>query len=64
MKIRIQLPVLKQLCLQVHRLEDDTWILSPSHTHEADTTGKAGTVCCLWLERHFPPGTLLHHTQV
>lgn len=45
MKIRIQLPVLKQLHFQ-----DDTWILSPSHNQEAGTTLEAGAVCYLRLK--------------
>lgn len=61
MEIQIQLPVLRQLRSQVHRLEEDTWILSPSHTQDARTTGEADGVCCLWLEGQLPPLTLLHH---
>lgn len=45
MKIRIQLPVLKQL-----RFQDDTWILSPSHNQEAGTTLEAGA-CVLSLAK-------------
>lgn len=64
MKIPIQLPGLKQLRLQVHRLEDDTWILSPSQTQGAGPTGEAGTVCYLWLEASFTLNPSPPHTHL